>query len=182
MIRAAILACLMAAPAHAQGTVDPGRVLPRPEAPAPAEPCENRPHDAASCSRFLACIGEDGLWLDGRARGWNTGTLTGTASDGTTCAGSWWVVGERAAGAEMECSDGSRGRVRYVAQDPITGTGIAAGAMEDGRTIRAWTGENVLEFLREEAGGPEALLPCRPGDGVLISRGPAGRLAAASAP
>ena len=169
MIRAALLTCLLAAPALAQEAVDPDRIRPRAEAPAPAAPCENRPYDTASCSRFLACVGEDGLWIDGQARGWDTGTLTGTASDGTTCTGSWWAVGERAPGAEMTCSDGSRGWVRYIAQDPESGTGIAAGAMEDGRSIRAWTGENVLAFLREEAGGPEALLPCTPA-GVLISR------------
>jgi hypothetical protein len=169
MIRPALLICLFALPAAAQETVDPNRILPRSEAPAAPAPCQNRPYETSSCSRILACVGDDGLWLDGQARGWDTGTLTATASDGTTCTGTWWVVGERRAGAEMACSDGSRGWVRYVAQDSITGTGIAAGAMEDGRSIRAWTGENVLEYLREEAGGPEALLPCTSA-GVLISR------------
>lgn len=183
MIRAALVACLAAlpaAPAPAQGAVDPGRVRPRADAPPPAAaapPCENRPFEAESCSRFLACVGEDGLWLDGQARGWNTGTLAGTMSDGTTCTGSWWVAGDRPPGAVFECSDGTAGRVRYVAQDSITGTGIAAGATGDGRAVRAWTGENVLAFLREEAGGPEALLPCVP-EGILMTRGPLGPVTA----
>ena len=187
MIRAALLACLAAlpaVPAPAQGTVDPGRVRPRGDAPPPGAappPCESRPYEAESCSRFLACVGEDGLWLDGQARGWNTGTLTATASDGTTCTGTWWVVGDRAPGAVVQCSDGSAGRVRYLAQDSVTGTGIAAGAMSDGRTIRAWTGANVLAFLREESGGPEALLPCVPG-GILMSRREGGIVAAALHP
>ncbi len=171
MIRAALAACLLAVPATAQGTVDPGRIAPRAERPAPVAPppCENVPGSQRSCSRVLACIGDEGRWLDGRARGWDAGTLTGVMDDGTTCTGDWWVVGERAAGAEMTCSDGSAGSVRYIAQDPATGTGIAAGAMADGRAIRAWTGLNVLDYLREEAGGPEALLPCLP-EGILMSR------------
>lgn len=164
MIRLVLTALLAATgAAHA----DKPTVLWPPEV---AEPREARPVEAPcantmradNCSRVLACVGDDGLWLDGRADGWDQGTLSAELSDGTTCEGSWRVGGPMGLGtAEMTCSDGREGGVVYTAQDGLTGTGIASGAMSDGAAIRAWTGRNVLEFLTGEDGVPR--LPCDAG-------------------
>ena len=164
MLRPALAALLIAAPGLAPA--EPTRIgPPRPIAPeAPPEaarPCENTMR-GDNCSRILACVGDDGLWIDGRADGWNRGTLEGRMSDGTLCTGSWGYSwhGLRAR-AELACDDGRTGVVRYTAQDPESGTGIGRGQMSDGAEIRAWTGRRVLEFLTGEDGVPR--LPCDAG-------------------
>lgn len=50
-------------------------------------PCENT-MAGDNCARVLACIGGDGLWFDGQARGWGRGIILGAMSDGTPCTGS----------------------------------------------------------------------------------------------
>jgi hypothetical protein len=127
--------------------------------------CENT-GGPDSCSRVLACIGEDGVWFDGRSVGWNSGTLAGELNDGTICTGSWAYTGPNVAEAHATCDHGLEIAVVAVAQDPPTGTTIAEGFTSDGRRVVAWTGNNVLEFLR----GPrrEPRLPCT-GDPVPIS-------------
>ena len=168
-----VLAASLALPGLA--SAEPSATVPGPprpaapdEAPAAAAPCENTMR-SDNCSRILACIGEDGLWLDGRANGWERGTLSGRMSDGTTCAGTWGQGGwfGRSLDAELRCDDGRTGAVRYTAQDPETGTGIGRGAMSDGAEVRAWTGRNVLRFLTPE-GERRAVLPCE-GGAVPIS-------------
>ena len=113
-----------------------------------------------SCSRVLACIGTEGEWFDGRATGWNEGTLDGTLGSGVACTGRWAYVAGGTAAAELLCEDGLEGTVSYFAQDGATGTGLGYGATTDGRRIEAWTGENVLGFLSGEDGVPR--LPCAP--------------------
>ncbi len=166
MIRLALLASLaLTGLAWAE---PPAAVLgpPRPaapeEAPVAQAPCDNT-RDADNCSRILACVGEDGLWFDGRADGWNSGTVEGRLSDGTACAGTWHygLLGFTAK-VEFRCEDGRSGRARYTAQDPETGTGIGGGVMDDGTQVRAWTGRNVLDFLTPE-GERRASLPCEGG-------------------
>jgi len=122
--------------------------------------CENT-RDVNNCVRFLACVGQDGLWLDGQARGWEIGTMAAQRSDGVFCEGNWAArVGPLGSGtARFLCSDGSAGQVIYFSQDPLTGTTIARGMDNLGRIIRAWSGENVLQFLGD--GDVEAAkLPC----------------------
>lgn len=122
--------------------------------------CENT-RDANNCARFLACVGQDGLWLDGQARGWEFGTLAAQRSDGAVCTGFWAAgVGPLGSGtARFECNDGSTGQVVYFSQDPGTGTTIARGMDDHGRIISAWSGKNVLRFLGD--GDSEAArLPC----------------------
>ena len=123
--------------------------------------CETVPGSMSSCSRVLACIGEAGEWFDGRSIGWNRGTIEGTLGSGAACTGRWAYVSGGAAAAEILCEDGLEGTVSYFAQDGATGTGLGYGATADGRRIEAWTGENVLGFLRGEDGVPR--LPCAPG-------------------
>lgn len=165
MIRAALAATLLLVPDLAAADAVVG--APRPAGPeagaAPAEPCENTGR-ADNCSRVLACVGEDGLWFDGRSDGWGEGTLSGRLSDGTACTGVWGHRGwfGLSLDAELRCEDGRSGRVRYTAQDPETGTGIASGALRDGTRVRAWTGRNVLAFLTPE-GERVARLPCEGG-------------------
>lgn len=145
--RAAILLVALSTPAAAQeGGPDMER------------PCENT-RDADNCSRVLACIGRDGLWFDGRADGWDVGTLEGRLSDGELCEGHWGYVDANSALAELRCEDGLVARIEYVAQDPETGTGLGRGVTNDGRAVEAWTGRNVLDFLTPE-GGRVPVLPC----------------------
>lgn len=131
---------------------------PAPEKTVPA--CDLIEGSPENCVRTLACIGPDGLWFDGQARGWNSGTLIGTRSDGVPCTGQWAYGGVLgSASAQLQCSDGLKARVIYFAQDSQTGTGIARGMDGTGRVVRAWTGANVLQFLGETDDAP-AQLPC----------------------
>lgn len=126
--------------------------------------------DANNCVRFLACVGTEGLWMDGQARGWNEGTLIGQRNDGVACAGSWTAgngpMGSGTAG--YECTDGSKGQVIYFAQDSLTGTVIARGMDDMGRHLKAWSGENVLKFLGD-GDVDAAKLPCSDTP-ILLSR------------
>ncbi|MEL7166842.1 MAG: hypothetical protein AAGL96_15335 [Pseudomonadota bacterium] len=132
-----------------------------PDAPALDLPACDNTRDSNNCARVLACVGRDGLWLDGQARGWNAGTLAAQRSDGVVCAGTWSAdQGPFGSGtARFECQDGSSGRVIYYSQDSLTGTAIARGLDSRGRAIRAWTGQNVLRFLGD-GDVQAARLPC----------------------
>ncbi len=113
-----------------------------------------------SCSRVLACVGDDGLWFDGRAIGWNSGTVAGELSDGTVCTGEWAYTSSNVAETFVRCDDGMEAFVVTTAQDPTTATSIGEGLTSDGRRVTVWTGANVLQFLRGDSGEPE--LPCTP--------------------
>ena len=150
MIRTGLLAIVfLSAPAYAD-------TAPKLELPA----CDIS-GDANSCVRFLACVGNEGLWMDGQARGWNVGTIAAQRNDGPVCAGNWAAgTGPNGAGtAQYQCSDGSSGEVIYFAQDSSTGTVIARGVDNKGREIRAWSGEHVLKFLGD-GDVNAAKLPC----------------------
>ena len=126
--------------------------------------CRNIPYSQNNCVRVLACIGDRGLTFDGRARGWDAGTITGAISDGTGCAGTWDQDGPMGTGiGKMSCEDGTDVSVIYYSQDSITGTVVGRGVDTKKRAIRVWSGENVLQFLTEKgAFGPA--LPCVQGD------------------
>ncbi|MEL6959442.1 MAG: hypothetical protein AAGL89_10870 [Pseudomonadota bacterium] len=126
--------------------------------------CQNLPFSQSNCVQVLACIGEDGLWFDGKARGWDQGTVTGMRSDDVLCKGTWNSNGPMGTGiGEMTCQDGTDVNVIYYNQDNITGTVIGRGFDSDGRQIQIWSGENVLQFLTAPgAFGPA--LPCVFGD------------------
>lgn len=127
-----------------------------------AEPCRNIPHSQKNCVRALACIGAEGLYFDGRARGWDRGLIRGAINDGTECAGMWDSSGPMGTGfAELVCDDGAEIRILYYSQDSETGTVIGAGEDNLGRKIRGWSGQNVLRFLTEPGVPPR--LPCRAG-------------------
>jgi hypothetical protein len=122
-------------------------------------PCENT-RDANNCARILACIGQDGLWFDGQARGWGRGLIVGALSDGTPCGGTWrYRQTLSIADASLECRDGTKAKVLFLARDSLTGTGVAHGIDNQARRIKVWTGENVIEFLTPE-GAKGAELPC----------------------
>lgn len=117
--------------------------------------------DQSNCTRVLACVGTEGLWLDGQVRGWNTGTVAAQRSDGVVCAGVWSADSGPFGGgtARIECSDGSVGQVIYFSQDSLTSTAIARGMDDKGRHIRAWSGEHVLRYLGD-GDVDAAKLPC----------------------
>ncbi len=121
--------------------------------------------DQKNCNRVVACVGDDGLWFNGRAFGRGEGTFSGTLSDGTNCGGDWvsrnlFGVGE----AHITCEDGQKGTVFYTYQDAYTGTALGQGVMLNGDAIRIWSGNNVLEYLKAQTGERIALLPCSGGD------------------
>jgi hypothetical protein len=114
-----------------------------------------------NCVRFFACVGEEGLWLDGQAWGWNTGKILAVRNDGVACAGQWTADGPLGFGlAEASCQDGTTIEAVYTTRDEETGTVIGTGRDSAGRNIRAWSGLYVLDFLRGGDGVPE--LPCGP--------------------
>ena len=126
--------------------------------------CQNHPFSQKNCVRVLACIGEAGEWFDGRARGWDQGRVSGMLSDGTACLGTWSADGPLGTGVgQIACENGLQADVIYYNQDNETGTAIGRGLDSEGRPVRIWSGENVLQFLtRPGAFGPA--LPCVQGD------------------
>ena len=117
--------------------------------------------DATSCARVLACIGEEGIWFDGRAYGRGAGTLAGETNAGAVCTGTW--VSRNAMGlgqADVACDDGFAVRVIYFYQDAWTGTALGRGIGSDGRLVRSWSGLHVLDYLGAGARPDGARLPC----------------------
>ena len=138
----------------------PGLAPPEPEFETLELPACANTRDETNCARTLACIGRQGLWFDGQARGWNEGVLFGQMAYGGVCAGEWAYDGPfNSATASLQCDDGLSANVLYYAQDPETGTGRARGFDSKGRMVRAWTGRNVLAFLTPD-GGDAPELPC----------------------
>lgn len=122
-------------------------------------PCSNT-RRADNCARTLPCVGKEGLWFDGQVRGWNQGVVIGTLSNGTPCTGAWKYRDRVAiAAATLTCQDGTKGSVVYYSQDSLTGTGIGRGLDNKGRSLRIWTGKNVLDYLTPK-GKKLAELPC----------------------
>jgi hypothetical protein len=125
--------------------------------------------DNANCVRVVACIGDEGVWFNGRAFGRGEGTFSGTTSTGLMCEGTWMSRNAFGLGpADVMCEDGRAGRVFYTYQDEYTGTALVQGAMHSGEKIKIWSGTNVLEYLRGDTGERIAYLPC---DGGAILMG-----------
>ncbi|MCU4653308.1 hypothetical protein N8I71_10720 [Roseibacterium sp. SDUM158016] len=109
-----------------------------------------------SCSHVIACIGTETLFVGGGI-GWDSGRLEGRLDTGAACIGDW----DNAKGqARFACEDGTAGTVQYFRRDDPTGTAIGIGETEDGRTVEAWSGENVLDYIRRET--REVVLQCGP--------------------
>lgn len=120
-----------------------------PDETQPDQGCASRAMDPTSCVRVLACIGEDGAWFEGRAFGWDNGTVSGRINTGVTCEGTWstrYSVGV----SQLTCSDGTSIEVLYTNQDNATGTGIGHGQDSKGRAVQSWSGEHVLDYLTPE--------------------------------
>lgn len=123
--------------------------------------CENRPHDRSSCSPVVACMPGDGVYLVGRAIGWNDGTLEGVTNTGVSCTGNWHIGQSLRLGhAEFSCDDGLAGRLVYYYQHAETGTARAAGLISGFGRIRAWSGHNIREFLDKSGARVDGELMC----------------------
>lgn len=117
--------------------------------------------DQSSCSRVLACIGDQGRWFHGRAFGRGEGTLAGVVNDGVTCQGTWTSRNAMGLGqADVVCDDGASIRVIYFYQDEYTGTAIGRGSSDKGDLVQSWSGEHVLEYFRNGEPTAEAVLKC----------------------
>ena len=89
--------------------------------------------DDANCVRVVACIGDEGVWFNGRAFGRGEGTFSGTTSTGLMCEGTWMSRNAFGLGqADVMCEYGRKGRVFYTYQDEYTGTAVGQGAMHSG--------------------------------------------------
>lgn len=133
--------------------------------PLSAQPaaCKNIPGSQDNCVRVLACIGDQGLYFDGQARGWDAGPVTGEISNGVGCNGTWTADGPLDAGmGKMVCDDGLEIGVIYYTQDNETGTAIGRGSDSIGQPVEVWSGQNVLEYLTPD-GSVSARLPCMSG-------------------
>ncbi len=136
MRNSCVLACLVGI-----GVFTPLSALEMPD-------CENRPGSPESCAPVVACMPGDGVYFVGRAIGWNEGTLEGETNTGVACRGSW-SVGEtlRFGRVRFECDDGIAGRIVYHYQDPQTGTARGTGLISGFGRVRAWSGNNIVQFL-----------------------------------
>lgn len=154
MLRALLPAALstFASFASAEGAEPPLLESVKPEQ---VTPCVGIPGSTESCVRILACVGSEGLWFDGRAMGWDAGTVEGKLSDGHNCTGEWRSGFAFGTGRSVvSCTDGSRGHVLYYIEHNETGTVEGSGLDTKGRKLRVWTGLNVLEFLKGKDGVP----------------------------
>ena len=80
--------------------------------------------DDSNCVRVVACIGDEGVWFNGRAFGRGEGTFSGTTSTGLMCEGTWMSRNAVGLGqADVMCKDGRKGRVFYTYQDEYTHSG-----------------------------------------------------------
>ncbi len=123
--------------------------------------CETT-NDQASCSRIVACIGDDGKWFNGRAFGRGAGVLEGQISNGATCKGRWVERNVLGLGqADVECDDGMTTTVLYTYQDAYTGTAIGNGRTNQGELVEVWSGQNVLAYFQnEDPDNPVISLQC----------------------
>lgn len=111
--------------------------------------------------RILACIGDQGRWLYGRALGRGQGSLTGQISDGATCQGEWTSRNVLGLGqADVTCSDGMQVTVIYFYQDEYTGTARGQGISNRGDKVLAWSGAHVLDYFRNGRPDGTAALRC----------------------
>jgi|GEM_PF-317081 len=124
-------------------------------------PCEVKEGSADSCVWLLACIGDDGRWMDGRATGWDAGPLEAASNDGVACTGNWTTSDSFAGGrADVFCDAGMTASVMYFSQDPATGTVSGCGMTNWGEIVEAWSGKNVLEYFRGGDPTEGAVLRC----------------------
>lgn len=117
--------------------------------------------DSSSCTRVLACIGDDGRWFHGRSFGRGSGWLTGVVDDGVTCTGNW--VQQNAFGlgqADVSCSDGMTMTVYYFYQDHYTGTTTGRGLSSTGQVVQSWSGNHVLAYFKGDRPTDTASLRC----------------------
>lgn len=148
--------------ALAGDTLDLEKLAPKKDRSATLPVCENIPYDQANCVRALACLGNEGVYFDGQAHGWDTGIVIGFLDDGTPCEGTWIAGGPNKPGkADLSCANGVDANVLYHTLDNETGTVIGSGQDNLGRNITVWSGEKVLQFLRGK-NDDTPVLPCGP--------------------
>jgi hypothetical protein len=124
--------------------------------------CKVEIGSSQSCAHVIACIGTETLFVGGSI-GWDSGRIEGRLDTGAACTGDW----DNSTGlARFACEDGTAGSVQYLQQDPPTGTAIGQGQTEDGRTVEAWSGQNVLDYIRRET--REVTLQCGPATIPLV--------------
>ena len=141
----------------------PVTILAAPMLNAQDSTCRNVPYSQENCVRVLACVGFNGVYFDGQARGWDDGPVSGQMSTGVTCSGTWTADGPFGAGmGRLQCDNGIDVGVLYHTQDNETGTVIGNGSDSAGQPVEIWSGTNVLEFLTPD-GAISARLPCPDG-------------------
>lgn len=123
--------------------------------------CVLIPGSPDSCSPIAACMPGDGVYLVGRAVGWDFGTLGGITNTGVSCVGTWDTRGFGGVGrVSFECADGLTGRVIYYSRDNATGTAHGRGMTNALSQIEGWSGDYIEEFLRADSGQLDGELMC----------------------
>lgn len=108
--------------------------------------CDTQPGHANSCTPIFACIGENGEYFQGQARGWGElGLLRGRTASGAHCSGFWQRDGEVGFGtAKINCSNGTRTEVMWNARYREAGYFVGSGSDNKDRKVLAWTGHDIL--------------------------------------
>ncbi|WP_071798239.1 hypothetical protein [Natronohydrobacter thiooxidans] len=146
---------------HAASILAFGSFLSLPAAALELPDCVSRPNDASSCSPVVACMPGDGVYLVGRAIGWNEGALEGVTNTGLSCSGTWRIGQSLRLGhAEFSCDDGLAGQMIYYYQDSATGTARGTGLISGFGRIRAWSGHNIRQFLDQSGARVEGEVMC----------------------
>ena len=123
--------------------------------------CQIFPGSQDSCAPIVGCLGGTGEYFTGRAIGWGAGIFAIDTSEQLSCHGTWTSQGTLGFGqAEFTCDDGRTGTALYTAQDSATGTGTGFGKLNDGTSMRVWTGHNIAQFMINQSGDVDTGLEC----------------------
>lgn len=121
-----------------------------------------------SCTKFVGCFGDDGLYFYGHARGRGQGQLRAKRNDGVICEGHWVARNSFGAGqADFECTNGEKGRVLYTLQDDYTGTAIGSGKTENKIPLQMWSGKHLIEYFSSKDSEGRPILSCGPNEALI---------------
>lgn len=110
-------------------------------------------HDEnAHCTPVFACIGSEGDFFQGRARGrGDIGLVRGRTGSGSHCSGFWQrdeVLGTGQ--SKLNCSDGMRAEVRWDPRKKETGYFVGTGQDSLDRPVLFWVGHFYLNRIQRE--------------------------------
>lgn len=119
--------------------------------------CAEHPGFKRHCSPVFACIGNEGEYFQGRARGrGDIGLVRGRTGSGAHCSGFWQRDAASGEGqSKLNCSDGMRAEVRWDVRDSTSGYFVGTGKDSQNRAVLFWVGQSYIDRIRRENLDPQ---------------------------